>query len=53
MGWVKENLAKDSQKVFGVIISESKDIRLEYAIKVVPNVTLRHMKLNVSIGNFE
>ncbi len=53
MGWAKENLAKESQKVLGVIVSESKDIRLEYGIKVVPNVTLKQMKLNVSIENFE
>lgn len=36
MGWAKENLAKANQKVSGLIISESKDIKLEYAIKVVP-----------------
>ena len=52
MGWVKENLAKKTQKVFGLIVSESKDIRLEYAIKVVPNVKMKQMNLNVAIGDF-
>jgi hypothetical protein len=52
MGWVKENLAEEEQKVHGLIISESKDIRLEYAIKVVPNVEIKQMTLNVMIGNF-
>ena len=52
MGWVKENLAEEEQKVYGLIISESKDIRLEYAIKVVPNVEIKQMTLNVMIGNF-
>lgn len=52
MGWVKENLAKKGQTVYGLIISESKDIRLEYAIKVVPNVEIKQMTLNVMIGNF-
>lgn len=52
MGWVKENLAEEKQKVYGLIISESKDIRLEYAIKVVPNVEIKQMTLNVMIGNF-
>jgi hypothetical protein len=39
--------------ISGMIISESKDIRLEYAVKVVPNILIRRMKLNVSIENFE
>jgi len=52
MGWVKENLANGKQAVLGLIISESKDVRLEYAIKVVPNVILKHMKLDVAIGDF-
>lgn len=52
MGWVKENLAKENQTVLGIIVSESKDIRLEYAIKVVPNITLKQMKLNVSIDSW-
>ncbi len=53
MGWVKENLAKENQKVCGLIVSESKDVRLEYAIKVVPNVTLKQMRLSVSVGDFK
>jgi len=52
MGWVKENLAKEDQKTCGLIISESKDVRLEYAIKVVPNVEIKQMTLNVEISNF-
>ncbi len=52
MGWVKENLAKKSQTVHGLIVSESKDIKLEYAIKVVPNVKIQQMILNVKIANF-
>jgi len=52
MGWAKENLAKDGQKVCGLIVSENKDVRLEYAIKVVPNVSLKQMKLNVQVGDF-
>lgn len=54
MGWVKENLAeKKNQKVLGIIVSESKDIKLEYAIKVVSNVTLKQMKLNVAVKDFK
>jgi RecB family endonuclease NucS len=52
MGWVKDNLATEDQKVSGIIVSETKDIRLEYAMKVVPNVTMKQMKLTVIIDNF-
>ncbi|MDH4201514.1 MAG: endonuclease NucS [Phycisphaerae bacterium] len=52
MGWAHENLAQPNQKVLGLIVSESKDVRLEYAIKVVPNVTMKQMKLNVVIDDF-
>lgn len=39
MGWVKENLAKDSN-VRGIIIAQDKDERLQYALKLMPNVNL-------------
>lgn len=39
MGWVKENLAKDGG-VRGVIIVKDRDERLEYALKLLPNVSL-------------
>ena len=52
MGWVKENLAKEKQMVCGLIISESKDVKLEYAVKVVPNVEIKQMSLNITIDNF-
>jgi len=51
MGWVNKNLCKKDQKVKGIIIAETKDNRLEYALTVIPNVTFRKMKLNVEIEN--
>lgn len=39
MGWVKENLAKD-HNVRGIIIVKEKDERLEYALRLMPNVNL-------------
>ena len=39
MGWVKENLAKD-YNVRGIIIAKEKGERLQYALKLVPNVDL-------------
>ena len=53
MGWVKENLARDQQKVLGLIVAETKDLRLEYGLKVVPNVVLKQMRLDVRIETFE
>jgi len=49
MGWVNKNLCKKDQKIKGLIIAESKDNRLEYALTVTPNVTFSKMKLNVEI----
>jgi len=39
MGWVKENLAR-GYGVRGIIITKGKDERLEYALKLMPNVNL-------------
>jgi len=39
MGWVKEHLAKDYD-VKGIVIAKEKDERLEYALKLMPNVSL-------------
>ncbi len=40
MGWVKENLAKSGHPVRGIIIAKDKDEKLEYALKLMPNVNL-------------
>lgn len=53
MGWVKENLCENSQKVRGIIISERADNQLDYAIKVVPEVTFKRMWLEVKIKEWE
>lgn len=50
MGWVNKNLCDKNQKVKGIIISESKDNRLEYALSIVKDVIFMKMKLNVEIG---
>ncbi|MCK9267067.1 endonuclease NucS [bacterium] len=51
MGWVKVNLCKNNNKVKGLIIAESKDNKLEYALHVVENVVFKKMKLNVEIDD--
>jgi RecB family endonuclease NucS len=47
MGWTQEELCKDGQKVRGIIVAERKDIQLEFALKVIPDV--RFMKLELTI----
>ncbi len=49
MGWVKETLCKANQKVKGIILAEKKDISLYYALKVIPNIQFKRMKLNIDI----
>ena len=52
MGWVLENLAGENQKVSGLIVLEDKDIRLEYALKMVPNVKLKKMEIDLKIKDY-
>lgn len=47
MGWTQEELCKDGQRVSGIIIAERKDIYLDFALKMIPNV--KFTKLNLSI----
>jgi len=47
MGWTKEELCKGDQKVTGIIVAERKDIQLEMAMKMIPNV--KFMKLGLKI----
>lgn len=53
MGWVRENLCESNEKVKGIIISEKADPQLDYAIKVVPDVTFKKMWLEVKIKDWE
>ena len=49
MGWVNENLCEKDEKVKGIIISERRDLQLDYAVKVVPDVIFKKMMLKVEI----
>ena len=48
MGWVKENLSKKN-KVLGLILADRFDIKMKYAINVVDNITLKQIRLDISI----
>jgi hypothetical protein len=50
MGWVKEELCKDGQKVTGIIVAERKDIQLEFALKIIPDVKFMKLGLHITLG---
>lgn len=52
MGWVLENLAEKNQKVSGLIVLEDKDVKLEYALKIVPSVKLKKIEINLKIKDY-
>lgn len=51
MGWTKEELCKDGQKVTGIIVAERKDIQLEMAMKMIPNVKFMKLGLKITLEN--
>lgn len=46
MGWVKEHLSQGSQDVRGIIICQSVDERLDYALSMIPNVDAKFYKVD-------
>lgn len=48
MGWVKEKLAKNDS-VKGVIIGYSNDEKLNYALKLIPDISLLLYRINFSL----
>lgn len=51
MGWIKE--VKGDSNVRGIIIANNYDKKLNYAIKVVPNVEVYLYKVNFQLNKFE
>jgi len=49
MGWTKEELCKDGQKVKGFIIAEHKDKYLDFALKIIPDVTFMKIILSIKL----
>lgn len=50
MGWTKEELCKDGQKVTGIIVAERKDIQLEFALKAITDVTFVKLTLDITLN---
>jgi len=49
MGWVKENLCQQGENVKGLIICKDKDERLDYALKMVPNIEVKFYKVGFEL----
>lgn len=49
MGWVKENLCEHDESVRGLIICKEKDKKLEYALKVQPNMNVKFYTINFKL----
>lgn len=46
MGWIKKNLAKNGQKVRGVIICKENDEKMDYAISMIEGITIKHYSID-------
>lgn len=53
MGWIKKNHAQKGEEVEGLIIANSADINIYYALKCVPNVRLYIYKMSNDKIEFE
>lgn len=46
MGWVRHRLAKDNQRVRGIIVTQDYDYRLSYAASVVNDLTVKRIQIS-------
>ena len=53
MGWVKEHLSRGSHAVRGMVICQSGDERLEYALSVIPNVDAKFYRVDFQADGFQ
>lgn len=49
MGWVKEKLCTNGQSVKGLVICQVQDERLNYALRMVPNVKILYYSMSFSL----
>jgi len=53
VGWVKSNLAKNSEEVHGMIIVGDRDKKLEYGLEMVKNlVSCKIYKINFKLDEY-
>lgn len=51
MGWVQEELCQKGQTVSGLIVAESKDLNLTFALKILPHITFKKLTLRIELSN--
>jgi len=51
MGWVKKTLCSPNQSVRGIIICESKDEKIGYAIDMTSNISIRYYKISLQLSD--
>tara|TARA_Y100000310_G_scaffold301619_2_gene338247 strand:+ start:1007 stop:1921 length:915 start_codon:yes stop_codon:yes gene_type:complete len=49
MGWVREHLAISGQKVEGVIICNEYDKKMDYAVSMIPNISIKKYAVSFSL----
>ena len=49
MGWIQENLASETQKVKGIVICHEPNVRLSYAVTMVPEISLKSYQVSFSL----
>jgi restriction system protein len=49
MGWVAEKLCKPGQEVYGIIVCKEPDEKLNFALKMVRNVSVKYFKVDFKL----
>ncbi|WP_458759483.1 endonuclease NucS domain-containing protein [Afipia sp. TerB] len=49
MGWVKDKLCTDGQAVKGLVVCQSRDKKLDYALSIVSNIDIRYYSVSFSL----
>ena len=49
MGWVAENLCKPGQEVYGIIVCKEPDQKLNFALKMLRNVSVKYYKVDFKL----
>jgi restriction system protein len=49
MGWVGEKLCKPGQEVYGIIVCKEPDEKLNFALKMVRNVSVKYFKVDFKL----
>ena len=49
MGWVRENVAEPGQQVRGIIVCQTVDEALRYAVKGMPDITVMTYQIDFDL----